>query len=195
MQWLQRCTDGPWNLAQFGFSLSSSARQGQKLNQLWQQFWRAPAWRPARLGLAGLVLVQLLGLNLAARQERHSQAAQRAAIDQVLQQNFPSVTLVLDAPVQMQREVERLQRSAGVLGRTDLESMLAALGQVLPGDGSLPTPDQIAFRDGQLHLNGWRVEADRLQGLQDGLAQAGWRLQTDSEGLVLGTLPVREARP
>lgn len=194
-QWLQRSTEGPWNLAQFGFSLSSSARQGQKIGQWWQQFWRAPAWRPARLGLAGLVVVQLLGLNLAAQQERRSQAAQRAAIDQVLQQNFPAVTLVLDAPVQMQREVERLQRSAGVLGRSDLESLLAALGAVLPDNGALPTPDQIAFRDGQLRLDGWRVEAARLQGLQDGLAQAGWRLQTDSEGLVLTALPTGEARP
>lgn len=194
-QWLQRCTEGPWNLAQFGFSLSSSARQGQRLGQLWQQFWRAPAWRPARLGLAGLLAVQLLGLNLAAQQERRSQAEQKVAIDQVLQQNFPSVTLVLDAPVQMQREVERLQRSAGVLGRSDLESLLAALGAALPDNGSLPTPDQIAFRDGQLRLDGWRVEAARLQGLQDGLAQAGWRLQTDSEGLVLTALPAREERP
>ena len=194
-QWLQRSTEGPWNLAQFGFSLSSSARQGQKIGQWWQQFWRAPAWRPARLGLAGLAVVQLLGLNLAAQQERRSQAAQRAAIDRVLQQNFPAVTLVLDAPVQMQREVERLQRSAGVLGRSDLESLLAALGAVLPDNGALPTPDQIVFRDGQLRLDGWRVEAARLQGLQDGLAQAGWRLQTDSEGLVLTALPTGEARP
>lgn len=195
-QWLQRAGEGPWNLAQFGFSLSSSARQGQKLGQLWQQFWRAPAWRPARLGLIGLLAVQLIGLNLVARQERLAQAAQRAAIDRVLQQTFPSVTLVLDAPVQMQREVERLQRSAGVLGPSDLESLLAALGQVLPEGGTLPTPDQIGFADGQLRLPGWRVEASRLQGLQDGLAQAGWRLQTDSEGLLLTAQPAsRQARP
>ena len=102
---------------------------------------------------------------------------------------------MLDAPVQMQREVERLQRSAGVLGRSDLESLLAALGAVLPDNGALPTPDQIVFRDGQLRLDGWRVEAARLQGLQDGLAQAGWRLQTDSEGLVLTAMPTGEARP
>lgn len=194
-QWLQRRADSPWNLAQFGFSLSGSARQGQRLGLGWQQFWRAPAWRPARQGLAGLVLVQLLGLNLAAHLERRSLAEQRAAIDQVLQQAFPSVTLVLDAPVQMQREVDRLQRNAGVPNRGDLESLLAALGAALPDDGSLPTPDRIAYRDGQLRLDGWRVEAARLQGLQDELAQAGWRLQTDSEGLALTALPVREARP
>lgn len=194
-QWLQRCTDSPWNLAQFGFSLSAGARRGQRLGQVWQAFWRSPAWRPARLGLVGLLLVQLLGLNLSARLEQRSQAQQRADIDRVLQQTFPSVTLVLDAPVQMQREVERLQRQAGVPDRSDLESLLAALGQALPGNGSLPTPDRLVYRDGQLRLDGWRVEATRLQGLQDTLAQAGWRLQTDSEGLVLTARPAGEARP
>ena len=194
-QWLLRCAEGPWNLAQFGFSLSQGARQGQKLGQWWQQFRSAPAWRPARWGLVGLLVVQLLGLNLMAQAERRSQAAQRAAIDQMLKDQFPSVTLVLDAPVQMQREVERLQRSAGLLDRSDLESLLAALGQHLPADGSLPTPDRIRFADGQVRLDGWRVEAARLQALQDGLSQAGWQLRTDSEGLVLTASPAAGGRP
>lgn len=194
-QWLQSCADGPWNLAQFGLSLSQGARQGQKLGQWWQQFRSAPAWRPARWGLGALLVVQLLGLNLMAQAERRSQAAQRAAIDRVLQEQFPSVTLVLDAPVQMQREVERLQRSAGLLDRNDLESLLAALGGQLAGDGSLPTPDRVRFADGQLRLEGWRVEAARLQALQDGLSQAGWQLRTDSEGLVLTASPATGGRP
>jgi general secretion pathway protein L len=194
-QWLQRCADSPWNLAQFGFSLTAGARRGQRLAQAWQSFWRAPAWRPARLGLAALLAVQLLGLNLSAQMEQRAQAARRADIDRVLQQTFPAVTLVLDAPVQMQREVERLQRQAGVPDRSDLDSLLAALGQALPDNGSLPTPDRIGYRDGQLRLDGWRVEAARLQGLQDALAQAGWRLQADSEGLALTALPGQEGRP
>ena len=97
--------------------------------------------------------------------------------------------------MQVQREVERLQRSAGQLDRSDLESLLAALGGQLAGDGSLPTPDRIRFADGQIRLEGWRVEAARLQGLQDGLAQAGWQLRTDSEGLVLTASPANGSRP
>lgn len=46
--------------------------------------------------------------------------------------------LVIDAPLQMQREVDTLQRNAGRITSTDFEPMLAAAAGALP-DGVVPT--------------------------------------------------------
>ena len=58
---------------------------------------------------------QLLGLNAAAWHERSLLAAKQESVQQTLQGSFPQVTLVLDAPVQMQRELARLQQASGAL--------------------------------------------------------------------------------
>lgn len=148
-QWLLRCAQSDWNLAQFDLSLSSGARRGQRLRQAVRHFRSAPAWRPARWGLVALLAAQLLGLNVAAWNERSSLDAKRQAVRQTLQQTFPQVTLVLDAPLQMQRELAQLQQAGGQLSARDLEAMLSALGSTgtaaqrlnySPGDLRLEAP-------------------------------------------------------
>jgi general secretion pathway protein L len=136
--WLLRCAQSDWNLAQFDLSLSSGARRGHQLRQTLRQWRSAPAWRPARWGLAALVATQLLGLNAAAWHERSSLDTKRQAVRQILQQTFPNVTLVMDAPLQMQRELALLQQASGSLATSDLETMLAALVQVAPGEPVTP---------------------------------------------------------
>lgn len=127
--WLLRCAQSDWNLAQFDLKLSSGARRGQRLRQFWREWRSAPAWRPARWGLAALVAVQLVGINAAAWQERRALQAKQQALTEVLKTTFPNITLVLDAPVQMQRELANLRQSSGQLSALDLEAMLAAIAQ------------------------------------------------------------------
>jgi general secretion pathway protein L len=181
--WLLQCAQSDWNLAQFDLSLSAGARRGQRLRQALRRLRSAPEWRPARWGLAALVAVQLLGLNLAAWSERSSLSAKQQAITQTLQQTFPQVTLVLDAPVQMRRELQRLQQASGQLSHGDLEAMLGALAQHQPGAGV--APGSLNFVPGELRAGGWPLDGAGLQALQGALESSGWRVRNDGAELTL----------
>jgi general secretion pathway protein L len=182
-QWLLQCAQSDWNLAQFDLSLSSGARRGQRFKQQLRRWRSAPAWRPARWGLAALVAVQLVGLNGAAWSERSSLDAKQQALRQALQQGFPQVSLVLDAPLQMRRELTRLQQASGTLSAGDLETMLGALAQAGPGD--LPVPTTLGYTPGEGRFSGWRASEDQVRTLQQRLEQNGWRARFDGKELTL----------
>lgn len=181
--WLLRCAQSDWNLAQFDLSLSSGARRGQRFKQHLRRWRSAPAWRPARWGLAALVAVQLVGLNVAAWSERSNLNTKQQAMRQVMQQGFPQVTLVLDAPLQMRRELTRLQQASGTLSDGDLETMLGALAQAALGD--VPVPTVIAYATGESRFSGWRASEDQVRALQQSLEQNGWRARLDGNELML----------
>ena len=176
--WLLRAAQSDWNLAQFDLSLSSGARRGQRLRQALRQFRTAPAWRPARWGLAALLVAQLLGLNVAAWQERSSLDAKRQAVRQTLQQTFPNVTLVLDAPLQMQRELAQLQQAGGQLSGRDLEAMLSALGSSGPGTAA----QRLVYSPGELRL---QAPEDQLRAQAQALQGGAWNAQIDGQALRL----------
>ncbi len=182
-QWLLRCAQSDWNLAQFDLSLSSGARRGQRWRRALQQGLSAPQWRPARWGLAALAAVNLVGLNTAAWHERSALAAKQQAVRQTLQQTFPQVTLVLDAPVQMQRELARLQQASGSLSSGDLETLLGAIDQASGGERLTPTT--IAFTPGDGRLSGWSATDEQLRALQQALERNGWRVRLDGSELTL----------
>lgn len=176
--WLLRVAQSDWNLAQFDLSLSSGARRGQRLRQGLRQFRTASAWRPARWGLGALLTAQLLGLNVAAWHERSSLDAKRQAVRQTLQQTFPNVTLVLDAPLQMQRELAQLQQASGQLSGRDLEAMLSALGSGGPGASA----QRLTYSPGELRL---QAPEDQLRARAQALAGGPWNTQIDGQALRL----------
>lgn len=181
--WLLRCAQSDWNLAQFDLSLTAGARRSQRLKRSFRQWRNAPAWRPARWGFAALVGVQLVGLNAAAWHERSTLNDKQQAIVQTLQKSFPQVTVVLDAPVQMQREVARLQAASGALSAGDLETLLAAIDQAAAGNAL--TPSAIAYNAGEGRFSGWRGSEEQLRALQQTLEQSGWRARFDGSELAL----------
>lgn len=176
--WLLRGAQSDWNLAQFDLSLSSGARRGQRLRQALRQFRTGPAWRPARWGLAALLGAQLLGLNVAAWHERSSLDAKRQAVRQTLQQTFPNVTLVLDAPLQMQRELAQLQQAGGQLSGRDLEAMLSVLGSA----GPATTAKRMVYSPGELRLE---APEDQLRAQAQALQGGAWNAQIDGQALRL----------
>ncbi len=183
--WLLQCAQSDWNLAQFDLSLSAGARRGQRLRQTLRRLRSAPDWRPARWGLGALVAVQLLGLNLAAWSERSSLSAKQQAVTQTLQQTFPQVTLVLDAPVQMQRELSRLRQASGELSGDDLEAMLGALAQNTPIANA--AAGSVNFTTGELRAGGWALDDAGLGAVQGALERSGWRVRSDGAELTLQT--------
>ena len=184
--WLLRCAQSDWNLAQFDLSLSSGARRNQRLRQSLRQFRSAPAWRPARWGLAALLLSLLGGINAMAWMERSAMATKQAAMTQALQKTFPDETLVMDAPLQMQRGLTRLRQASGTLSSSDLEAMLAAIAAVAPD----AAPTAVDFAAGDARLGAWNVPEPQLQALQLALNERGWETSLDG-----GSLRIRPKAP
>lgn len=143
---------GPGNLRQFDL-----ARRSRGLRALLDALrgLRSPEWRPVRWGLAALVVLQLVGLNAWAWHQRQALDERKLAMDALLRDSFPSVRTVLDAPVQMQRETDRLRAAAGRPGDADLEVLLAAAAAAWP-DNQGPV-QALQFEAGRLMLSapGW----------------------------------------
>jgi general secretion pathway protein L len=172
-----------WNLRQF--DLANRPKGVRALRKGWRVFL-GPTWRPVRMGLAVLVLVQLAGLNAWAWKQRHELRAARAEQVALLQASFPNVRTVLDAPVQMQREIEQLRAVAGRPGDTDLEPMLQAVAGAWPQDRPL---EGLRFEPGQLTLSvgGWPDED--IAELSQQLEPDGWRIERNGPQLTLRRAP------
>lgn len=169
-----------WDLRQF--ELRPRIQGLRRVNQLVHQFMQ-PTWRPVRLGLVALLGLQLVGLNAMAWQQRQQIRAQQQAIDQTLTQTFPQVRAVLDAPVQMQRQMDLLRAQAGAVGPQDLEPLLAAAAAAWPEDRG--PAEALGFEPGQLSLAsaGW-TEA-QIELLRQRLASEGWSLANEQGRLIL----------
>lgn len=157
-----------WNLRQF--SLAPKHRGMSALRDLNRRLL-GTAWRPARWGLAGLFAVQVLGLNLAAWQQRSELQAKRSAMEGLLRSAHPQVRAVLDAPVQMQRETDALRVAAGRPGEGDFEAALQAAASAWPPQQPVQT---LAYEGGRLSLAtpGWNDA--QITGLSEALTAAGW---------------------
>lgn len=180
-RWLD-ALDTPWDLAQFDFASTGRARLGKKLAGWGHALWRAPRWRAARWGAGLLVAAQLIGVNAWAWKERNALQAKRAAVGQVLTSTFPAVRLVVDAPLQMQREVAALQQATGGVTAADLEPMLAALAASLP-PGRVPAA--IDYSGAQLRLRGLELTPAELDALAADMAPRGYLARGEGDVLLV----------
>ncbi|MDP9900580.1 type II secretion system protein GspL [Variovorax ginsengisoli] len=180
-RWMQ-ASQSPWDLAQFDLASTGRARAGKKLNAVVQTLRHAPQWRAARWGAALLLVAQLVGVNAWAWKERNALEAKRGAVRSVLTQTFPAVQLVVDAPVQMSREVALLQVATGGVTPSDLEPMLAAVGASLsPGR----TPSAIDYSGGQLRLRGLGLQASDAERLSATLSTRGYSARAEGDLLLV----------
>lgn len=140
------------NLRQF--DLAARHRGTRAVRDLGRRLF-SPEWRPVRWGLVSLVAVQLIGLNAWAWQQRRALDERKQAMVALLKSTHPGVRAVLDAPVQMERETDRLRAVAGRAGDSDLEALLAAAAAAWPdGQGPVQT---LRFESGRLTVAapGW----------------------------------------
>lgn len=141
-----------WNLRQF--DLAPRHRGTVALRQGLRRLL-SPAWRPVRWAVAALVAVNLVGLNAWAWQLQREIGTRRAEMASLLKTTHPGVRAIVDPPLQMRREAERLRASAGRLGDGDLEALLGAAASAWPdGQGPVQT---VRFEPGRLTLAaaGW----------------------------------------
>ncbi len=171
-----------WDLAQFEFSRGGRARAAKRAGAIWRDLMHAPAWRPARWGLALLLMAQVIGLNWWAWEARNDLVERRHKINAALQQTFPQVKVVVDASVQMSREVAALRQATGAPSARDLEPILSAFALVAP-DGV--SPSAFEYSSGELRARGIKVSASELSEANQRLRPLGYQLQTETDAVVL----------
>ena len=173
-------SQGAWDLAQFGIVASRGGRSFRRMAQGLQQFSSAARWRPVRWGLWALLLVHVLGLNLYAYQQQAAVNQERRAMQAAFTSTFPKVQAVVDAPVQMQREVDQLRQRSGQLAPDDAEVMLSALMQ----SANFPAaPTAIHYQGGELKIEGLQLPASALAELTRAMQARGYQLQAQGAAL------------
>ena len=175
-----QATRSLWNLRQF--DLAARHRGTRALRDAWQRFL-SPAWRPVRWGLAGLVALNIVGLNLWAWHQSASIQRKQDAMVALLRSTYPNVRAVIDPALQMRRETETLRGNAGKPGEGDFEVLLQAAASAWPADR--PPVETLRFEPGRLTLSatGWTPE--QVNQFRSQLQPAGWQVEFDAGRLTL----------
>jgi general secretion pathway protein L len=176
-QMLRQAAQSDWDLAQFDLAATGSARWVKAWVRAQQTLLHAPAWRPARWGVVVLLLSQLLGLNAWAWKLQSDLIRRQNGLSQIMRQTFPEIQVVVDAPLQMAREVRNLRQAAGQTSAEGLEPLLAALGQALPAGQALQALD---YQSGQLRVKGLNLSDGQAAQLQTQLKSLGASARIES---------------
>ena len=171
-----------WNLAQFDMANSGRARSWKRVTDFFAGLLQSPRWRAARWAFGALLVVNIAGLNAWAWAERASLNAKQQAVRDVLAGTFPQVKVVVDAPVQMARELALLRQAAGGSSSADLDSLMASFGAIAP-DGIAPAAINFAASEVLLKIPGLG-DAQLLQ-IQEGLKKQGLAVRTDGDSLLI----------
>lgn len=169
-QMLLQAAQSDWDLAQFDLAATGSARWVKAWVRAQQTLLHAPAWRPARWGVVVLLLSQVLGLNAWAWKLQSDLSQRQNGLTQIMRQTFPEIQVVIDAPLQMAREVQNLRQAAGQTSADGLEPLLAALGQALPAGQSIQALD---YQSGKLLVKGLNLPDSQATLLQTQLKSLG----------------------
>ncbi len=183
-RWLAAAASG-WDLAQFDLVSSGGRRRWRRLSAIVENFLRAPAWRASRWACVALVATHLAGLNAWAWAQRNSLEAKRQAVQQVLTSTFPGVKVVVDAPVQMSREVQRLRVATGAASSGDFELLLEALAQSVPVGMA---PSTIDYSANELRLKGLSLLPNELAAASERARARQVNLRMEGGSLVLSPL-------
>jgi general secretion pathway protein L len=175
-----QATRSLWNLRQFDLTRRS---RGTRAVRDAVRSLLSPAWRPLRYGAVTLVVTQAVGLNLWAWHLRSALDERRAAQVALLQATFPQVRAVLDAPLQMRRELGALRAAAGKPDESDLEPLLKAAAAVWPAQ--LATVESVRFEPGRLTLGTSSWNAAQIEQFRAQLRPQGLQVDAADGRLVL----------
>jgi general secretion pathway protein L len=154
---LARAVKSNWNLRQFELAPQAAMQRG--IAGLAKQL-RTPAWRRVVLLAGVLVLVQTVGINLAAMKLRSTRSQLQTQVQTVVSDALPGAPAVLDARLQMQRALDAARARAGVPTSTSVEALMGAAAQVLPDKTAISKLD---YTPGQLQLGLDSAQADAAQ--------------------------------
>jgi general secretion pathway protein L len=188
-QRLLRSMRSLWNLLQF--DIAPKHRGTVALRDALRRF-RSAGWRPVRWGLAALLALQVIGLNLWSWHQERQIAAKRGATVALLRTAHPQVRAVLDAPAQMQRETDLLRAAAGKTGDNDLETLLGAAAAAWPaGQAPLQT---LKFDNGKLMFAAVGWSEPQIADFRSQLAGGGWTVAQEGSALTVSRPTIATTR-
>jgi general secretion pathway protein L len=173
----QRCfaaADGDWNLAQFEFAQNTDISWHRRLLQRAKNFWSAPAYRYTRLFLGLLIAINLVGLNVSALLASHRMKSKSNELYTIFRTTFPSITTVVDIPIQMDRAMRQLTASSGELSPDDAESLLNILGSATKGSRVGAQVLNYSTSSHVLQLQGVQIDGGQLKIINDQIARRGY---------------------
>jgi general secretion pathway protein L len=170
-----------WNLRQF--DLAPRHRGTRALLEAWRAAM-SPAWRAVRVGVAALVLLNIVGLNLWAWHLRGVDSQRQQAMHALLRATYPNALTNIAPDVEMERQTSVLRTSAGKAGSGDLEAMMQVAADAWP-DG-MPPVESLRFEPGRLTLaaTGWNpAQIDRFR---SELRPGGWSVDAAEGRVTIG---------
>jgi general secretion pathway protein L len=170
------------DLAQGDLAVSSGGRAWQSFIGGLRDMLAAPAWRPVRYGLGLFVLANVIGLNAWAWKQSTALADKRAQMNQILAQSFPNVKVVVDAPLQMQRELATLRQTQGQLSGRDFESIFSRFSAVAVMN---PAPNAIEYVANEVQIKGGNVSGEQLNAMLPRLQYTGLAVRSDARTLIV----------
>ncbi len=186
---LRRSAQYEWNLGQFEFAWRNPFFV--RLAKRWSIFWSAPEWTTARYAMLVVLAVHILGLNALAWRSNKVLEQQRTAIRDVLVSTFPKVSVIVDPPVQMDRELSQLRQASGGLSPRDFESMLAAFGSSAETVLANGAATAIDFSPGELRISGLKSDSPLVDTLNADLRARGYTSKMDGNSLVISVQGAR----
>ena len=170
------------SLAEGDLAVTGGARLWRGMAGQLRDLLAAPQWRLARWGAVVVLLVNLVGLNVWAWREQASVQAGRQQMGQLLTSSFPYIKAVVDAPLQMQRELTQLRQSNGQLSSRDFESIYARFSMVANINSA---PNAIEYTGNQVAISGLNLTESQLESLAPKLQSAGLAVRKDDERLIV----------
>jgi general secretion pathway protein L len=190
-RWLEAARSN-WDLAQFDLASTGRTRTLKRVAGAGRELLQSRRWRFARWAAVVLLLANVFGLNALAWKEKSAQQTQRLAIQNTLTQTFPQVKVVVDAPLQMQREVLVLQQATGASSAFGLEAALNAVG-ALGLEGR--TIGAIEMKNGEIRLAGLELSPQEVASLSAKLASQGLTALGDGDALLIKQRSPKDATP
>jgi general secretion pathway protein L len=170
------------DLAQGDLAVSQGGRAWQSFVGGMRDVFSAPAWRAVRYGLGLLLLAHVIGLNAWAWKESTALHNKKTQINQLLTQSFPNVKVVVDAPLQMQRELATLRQSQGQLSGRDFESIYSRFSALALINTA---PNAIEFIANEVQIKGLDFSAEQLNALQPRLQYAGLSVRSEARSTIV----------
>jgi general secretion pathway protein L len=170
------------DLAQGELAIFGRGRLWQSLMDGLRNLLAASTWRPVRYGLGLLLLANVVGLNAWAWKQSTQIVNQRAQMTQLLTQSFPEVKVVVDAPLQMQRELPILRQTQGQLSGQDFESILSRFSSVA---GMNASPNAIEYVANEVQIKGANLSGEQLNELLPRFQYAGLNVRSDARALIV----------
>ncbi len=180
-RWVQ-AAQSVWDLAQFDLVNTGRSRTWKRVSTWGGKLLRAPQWRAARWAAAGLVAANLIGLNAWAWKEQSQLVAKQQAVREVLTSTFPGVRVVVDAPVQMARELALLRQAAGGVSNGDLERLLEAFSAEVRVNA---VPSAIEYAANEVRLKGLQLSEGQVAEAATKLKRQGMALRAEGDVVVL----------